>query len=146
MAQAKALMGVAADTLISELGACRRVEHDDVAEAWVGVQPVDEYPLADRQSWDHRAAGNLVRLDQDRLDQQGERDRDANRRQQLDPGADAVGARLLVLRDLRLNVVGALRLNVVGALQLNVGDLVLVTVRGRVHHQLCTAHAGGAEA
>src|SRR5580704_1231874 len=69
---------------IREVGAVRRVEHDDVAKAGIPGQAVGEDPLADIERRDHRRAGDAVRLDDERLDQERQRDRDRDREYQLD--------------------------------------------------------------
>src|SRR5262249_45681765 len=59
----------------------RRVEDDDVADARVAevvAQPVDEHALTDFQRRLHRAARDPVRLDEERLDQQGEAERNGD--------------------------------------------------------------------
>ena len=66
------------------VGAGRRVEHDDVADARVVDQAVGEDPLADVQRRLHRAARDPVRLDDERLDQQRQPDGDRDRDHQLD--------------------------------------------------------------
>src|ERR1700759_307744 len=71
---------VLADLVLAlmRVGACLdrwRVEHVDVADvgrAEVIADPVDEDPLVDVKRGQHRAAGNLVRLDDERLDQEGQ--------------------------------------------------------------------------
>ena len=50
----------------------RRMEYDDVTRLGIGEvenEPVDQDPLADLQGRQHRARGNLVRLDHERLDE-----------------------------------------------------------------------------
>src|SRR4051812_12142104 len=80
------------------LGAERRVEDDDVADLRIAeavADPVDEHALADRECRDHRLARDAVRLDEERLDAERERERHGDDDDELDERA---ARRLLVGR------------------------------------------------
>ena len=64
------------------------MEHDDIAQRRMRVEPVDEDPLADVQGRDHRGTRNAVGLDDERLDQERQADRDHDREDELDDAAD----------------------------------------------------------
>ena len=69
------------------VGSNRRVKDDDVADRGIGElvdDPVDEHPLPRVQSGLHRARGDLVRLDDEGLDQQREPDRQRDDHHQLE--------------------------------------------------------------
>ena len=79
------------------LGAFGRMEDRDLADvrfAEVRADAVDEHALADRQRRFHRAAGNPVGLDDQRLDPEREAERDGDDHDQLD---DRAGRRFRLL-------------------------------------------------
>src|SRR4051812_270328 len=85
------------------LGAERRVEDDDVAALRIAeavADPVHEHALADRERRDHRLARDAVRLDEERLDAERERERHGDDDDELDERA----ARRLLLRRLLLGL------------------------------------------
>jgi hypothetical protein len=59
------------------------MENDHVPDPGVRVHPVDQDALIDGQRRQHRPGWDSVRLDQKRLDQQRETDRDGNGEHQL---------------------------------------------------------------
>ena len=72
------------------LGAVRRVEDDDVADVGIAearADAVDEHALADLQRRHHRLGRDPVRLDQERLDAQGEAERDRDDQDELEERA-----------------------------------------------------------
>ena len=72
------------------VGACRRVEDDDVADRGIGEvveEAVDEDPLADVERRLHRFRGDLVRLDQPSLDAECQAERQRHDHDELDQPA-----------------------------------------------------------
>jgi hypothetical protein len=63
----------------AEVCPVRWMEDDYVSEPGARVRPVGQDPLVDRQRGQHRSAWDSVGLDEERLDQQGETYRNANR-------------------------------------------------------------------
>jgi hypothetical protein len=59
------------------------VEHDDLADVQRLEDAVDQYALMGYERWFHRAAGNLVWLDEPGLDRDRKSDRDHCGRDQL---------------------------------------------------------------
>ena len=76
------LVGVSADGR-GGVGARGRVEHDNVTDAGMVDQTVGEHSLADRQRGHHRRTRDPVRLDHERLDQEGQPDRDGDGEHEL---------------------------------------------------------------
>ncbi len=86
-------------TALLLLRAFRRVKHGDLADvrfAEVHADAVDQHALADRQGRLHRATGNPVWLDDERLDAERQPERDGDDHDQLDDRADR---RFLALLD-----------------------------------------------
>ena len=87
------------------------MEHRDVADVGrrrSGSDPVDEHALADLERRDHRLRRDAVRLDQERLDPEGETQRYGDDDDELDEGVPALSAG--APHDLLVGTLGCLRL------------------------------------